>query len=132
MARGQKMRAIEDAIARLQAERAAFNSRIDGRIEGLREALQLQHGPQSASVHAEKPTRERRGNLKETVLSLAQEVAGNGMSAEECVILAERKGIKLVRGSVSSLLSRLKADGVLFFDGQRYRLKEYAGPRPAA
>ena len=132
MAQGQTMKAIEEAIARLQAERAAFNSRIDGRIEGLREALHLQKGLPNAPVHTEERTRERRGNLKETVLNLAQEVADNGMSADECVGLAERKGIKLVRGSVSSLLSRLKADGVLFFDGQRYRLKEYAGPRNAA
>lgn len=132
MIRGQRMKAIEDAIARLQAERTAFNSRIDGRIEGLREALQLQKGLPGSPVHVERPTRERRGNLKETVLTLAQEVADKGMSAEECMSLAERKGIKLVRGSVSSLLSRLKADDVLFFDGQRYRLKEYAGPRHAA
>lgn len=132
MARGQTMKAIEEAIARLQAERAAFNSRIDGRIEGLREALHLQNGSPNAPVHTEERIRKRRGNLKETVLSLAQEVADNGMSADECVSLAEGKGINLVRGSVSSLLSRLKADGVLFFDGQRYRLKEYAGPRNAA
>jgi hypothetical protein len=42
------------------------------------------------------------------------------------------KGVDLVPGSVSSLLSRLKNDDVLFFDGSRYRLKRYAGPKHAA
>ena len=55
------------------------------------------------------------------------------MTPPECVAAAKAKrGIELDRGSVSSLLSRLKKDGVLFYDGSRYRLKEYAGPRQAA
>lgn len=133
MARGQQtLKAIEDAIARLEAERKAFNTRIDGRIEGLREALQLNGGALPNSQPTEERSRARRGNLKETVLLLAQDVAEKGMSSEECVKLAKGKSIDLVPGSVSSLLSRLKNDGVMFFDGQRYRLKEYAGPRQAA
>lgn len=132
MARGQTLKAIQEAIARLEAERIAFNSRIDGRIEGLREALQIQGGSPPVVVQAEERKRTRRGNLKETVLALAEEVAAQGMNAEECISLAKAKGIDLVPGSVSSLLSRLKTDGVLFFDGQRYRLRSYAGPRQAA
>jgi hypothetical protein len=46
--------------------------------------------------------------------------------------MAQEQGIELIHGSVSSLLSRLKTDGVMFFDGQVYRLKQYAGPRQAA
>jgi hypothetical protein len=128
------MKAIEEAIARLEGERAAFNARIDGRIEGLREALRL-HGGAAASTPEPPETRKRsrRGNLKETVLTLAEDVAERGMSAEECVALAKSsKGVDLVPGSVSSLLSRLKNDDVLFFDGHRYRLKRYAGPKHAA
>jgi hypothetical protein len=125
------MKAIEEAIARLEAERAAFNARIDGRIEGLREALRLQSG---AVAIAELPIRKRtrRGNLKETVIDLLTEVGDKGLNAEECVSLAKSKGIDLLQGSVSSLLSRLKSDTVIFFDGARYRLKQYAGPRNAA
>ena len=133
MARGQQtLRAIEDAIARLEAERKAFNNRMDGKIEGLREALQLNGGVIPNPQPTEDRSRARRGNLKETVLLLAQEVAERGMSSDECIRLAKAKGVDLVPGSVSSLLSRLKNDGVMFFDGQKYRLKEYAGPRQAA
>jgi hypothetical protein len=133
MARGQKMKAIEQAIARLEAERATFNARIDGRIEGLREALRLQGGDASPVFDGGVRKRTRRGNLKETVLELAEQAGDRGLIAEECVAMAkETKGIELVLGSVSSLLSRLKNDKVLFFDGQRYRLQKFSGPKQVA
>ena len=132
MAGRHNVKALEEAIARLEAERATFNNRIDGKIEGLREAIRLQGGaPPAAEIEVRQ--RVRRGNLKDTVLDLAQEAAERGLTTEECVLLAKRdKGISLVPASVSSLLSRLKHDGVMFFDGQRYRLKQFAGPRSAA
>ena len=80
----------------------------------------------------ETPRRARRGGLKETVLELAEAVGHSGLTTETCIAMAKEKGIILVPGSVSSLLSRLKGDGVLFFDGQVYRLKQFAGPRQAA
>jgi hypothetical protein len=132
MARGQTMKAIEEAIIRLEGERAAFLSRIDGRIEGLREALRLHGGESQFVADPLVRRRARRGNLKETVLGLAGEVEDRGLTAEGCVAMAKGKGIDLVQGSVSSLLSRLKNDGVMFFDGQVYRLKQYAGPKSAA
>jgi hypothetical protein len=129
MVRGQMMKAIEEAIARLEAERA----RIDGKIEGLREAIRLQAGGGNNIPEASERKRARRGNLKESVLDLAKTVGDRGLTADECVTMArETKGIELVPASVSSLLSRLKNDGVVFFDGERYRLKQYAGPRNAA
>lgn len=130
MSRGQKMKAIEEAIAKLEAERA----HIDGRIQGLREALRLQSGGVSTIDRGVSDRKRiRRGNLKETVLDIAEEVGDRGITAEECVALARtNKGIDLVPGSVSSLLSRLKNDDVLFYDGQRYRLKKFSGPRQAA
>ena len=132
MARGQTVKGIEQAIARLEAERAAYNLRIDGRIEGLREALAIQGGVPIAPQQTIRK-RIRRGNLEETVIDILTIVADKGLTAEECVATAKtEKGITLVQGSVSSLLSRLKADDVVFFDGQRYRLKQYAGPRHAA
>jgi hypothetical protein len=122
------MKAIYDSIARLEAERA----RIDGHIAGLREALRLHSGESQEPVEAEPRKRQRRGSLKETVLSLLEEVGDKGLTTEQCITIAKSKGIELVPGSVSSLLSRLKTDDILFFDGQVYRLKRYAGPRQAA
>jgi hypothetical protein len=134
MVRGQKMKAIQEAIAKLEAEKANFNARIDGRIEGLKEAMRLQGAAQQSSTVDELPRkRTRRGNLKETVLELAETAREKGLTAEECVFMAkESKGIELVLGSVSSLLSRLKNDKIMFFDGNRYRLQKYSGPRQAA
>jgi hypothetical protein len=127
------MKAIEAAIARLEAEKAAFNQRIDGRLEGLREALRLQGGASPSVPEESASKRTRRGDLKGTVLALAEQAGENGLTAEECVAMAlEQKGITLLLGSVSSQLSRLKTDNVMFFDGQRYRLKQFAGPRQAA
>jgi hypothetical protein len=127
------MKAIDEAIARLENERAAFNARIDGRIEGLREAQRLQSGtPLPTEILVQPRVRSRRGDLKETVLSLAQEAAEKGLTTESCVAAAKARGVDLIQASVSSLLSRLKNDGVMFFDGQVYRLKQYAGPRQAA
>lgn len=133
MARGQTMRAIEEAIARLETERGAFNARIDGRIEGLREALRIHGGAPIEPLAVDARKRIRRGNLTDTVLALADEAGEKGLTSEEFVRLAKiAKGVDLVPASVSSLLSRLKNDGVMFFDGQRYRLKQFAGPRQAA
>ncbi len=123
------MKAIQEAIGRLEIERDSYNLRIDGKIEGLREALRLQSGGAS---HVTDSGRARRGALKDMVLQVAQEVGRNGMTADECVELAKRKGVALKLGSVSSLLSRLKQDDVIFFDGERYRLKQFAGPKQAA
>ena len=123
------MRVIQDAIVRLEAERDAYNARMDGKIEGLREALRLQAG---GAAHVTGSGRARRGALKDMVLQVAEEVGKVGMTAEECVDFGKRKGVTLKLGSVSSLLSRLKQDDVVFFDGDRYRLKQYAGPKQAA
>jgi len=122
------MKAIEDAIAKLENEK----SRIEGQIEGLKQALRLQ-SPSGSTVEIDVPKRARRGNLKETVLDLIGEAAENGLTTEECVFKAKNeKGITLIASSVSSLLSRLKSDDILFFDGTKYRLKQYAGPKQAA
>jgi len=133
------MKAIEDAIARLEAERTLVNARIDAKIEAFREAILMQDGspptetPSPAPQHTRAPIRrQRRGNLKQTVLDLAKEAGDRGLTTERCLTMAKDRGIDLLRDSVSSLLSRLKSDDILFFDGQVYRLKQYAGPRQAA
>jgi hypothetical protein len=126
------MKAIEAAIQRLEREKAEFNAKIDGKIEGLREALRIQAGDPSAQMEEAVRRRTRRGNLKQTVIDLLTEVGDKGLNAESCVPLAKSKGVDLLQGSVSSLLSRLKNDDIVFFDGSRYRLKKFAGPRHAA
>jgi len=134
------MKAIEEEIARVTQQRDALTHHIDG----LKRALSLikkdatilnadlNHNDSSLSANVERKTRQRRGGLKTTVLDIVTNQAEKGTTVNECVTIAAESGTSLDRASVSSLLSRLKKDDVLFYDGERYRLKQYAGPRHAA
>lgn len=122
------MKLLYERRDRLQAEMQAIRARLD-EIEGLIRLM----GAEQATGAPVTPRKPRRGDLKEVVLALYEEASEEGLSAAECVMVAqEKRGMALQPASVSSLLSRLKADGVLFYDGERYRLKRYAGPRSAA
>jgi hypothetical protein len=113
-----KLREKQQSIQILQAEAALLQSMID-------EA----HG--RSSVPAPR-TRAGRSNVKDAVLSLLQEVGVDGLNAALAVEKAHAKALTLDRGTVSSLLSRLKNEGVLAYDGRLYRLKEFATPPPPA
>lgn len=71
------------------------------------------------------PPRAVKGSVKTTVLDLLEESGQRGVNAATAVELARAKGITLDRGSVSSLLSRLKSDGVVIHRGDTYRLRKY-------
>lgn len=72
-------------------------------------------------------TRAKKGSVKTTVLELLEEVGPSGLNAVKAVDMAAQRGLSLERGSVSSLLSRLKSDGVVSHDGKAYRLNEHSG-----
>src|SRR3954447_13773068 len=57
------------------------------------------------------------------LLSLLNEVGTTGLNGAIAIEMAERRGIHLDRQSVSSLLSRLKAEGIAVYEDQRYKLK---------
>lgn len=63
-----------------------------------------------------------RPNVKKTLLTLLEEVGDGGLNAATAVELAGRKGEKLERATVSSLLSRFKSDGLVSHEGGMYRL----------
>jgi hypothetical protein len=63
----------------------------------------------------------RRSNVKKMVMDLINEAAQAGVTAVSVVERGGALGKQLDRGSVSSLLSRLKREGTLTFDGERYR-----------
>ncbi|MGJ0503286.1 MAG: hypothetical protein ACR65X_05960 [Methylocystis sp.] len=58
-------------------------------------------------------TRERARNVKDTVLGMLAEAGERGLSVNQILDIAKNKGIDLDRGSVSSLLSRLKRESTL-------------------
>ncbi|MBE7158271.1 MAG: hypothetical protein INR62_07520 [Rhodospirillales bacterium] len=119
---------LQERLDRLLSEMERLRERAD-EVRGLLRIMS-EEGPDTGLSEKRKV---RRGDLKDIVLSLYKRAAETGLSAAECVKSAQdQHGVALQPASVSSLLSRLKADGVLFYDGERYRLKRYAGPRSAA
>ncbi len=61
-------------------------------------------------------------SVKEDVLSMLIDAGKTGLNASEAISLADKNGVTLRRGTVSSLLSRLKNEGTVTHDGERYRL----------
>lgn len=99
----------ENQIRKLEVELAA-----------LRSVLSKTTGEPDPSVKLRAP----RSQNKELVLSMLEEVGKSGLNAALIVEMAEKRKQTVERGSISSLLSRLKNDGVLTYDGQKYRLKD--------
>lgn len=72
-----------------------------------------------------------RSNVKQAILDLLEKAGEIGLNAATAVETAAKAGMTLERGTVSSLLSRLKNEGVVAYDGSVYRLMKYkpeAGP----
>lgn len=125
------LRLLEDRRNQLRTELGAVKARLD-EVESLIRAMGGESAIEPAATpSAVAPSRTRRGDLNNIVLSLCEQAGGAGLSSAECVEKASKAGTALKPASVSSLLSRLKADGVLMYDGERYRLKRFAGPRNA-
>lgn len=116
---GKNMKLIQE---RLAAEEAQLKV-VQGRIEMLKSLL--------ADMGAEVPdedkvrTRAPRSQVKKAVLDLLEEASSSGLNAALAVEAAAKRGLNLERGSVSSLLSRLKNEGVVIYDNDRYRLKKF-------
>ena len=68
--------------------------------------------------------RQPRSELKQTVLQILEMAGSVGISTASLIDDAKTLGFSFERASVSSTLSRLKSDGIVEFDGNRYRLRE--------
>lgn len=97
---------------------------LKNKVAGIELAISLIEGesPQSA------PEQGRRQNVKTILIDLLKETGTTGLNAQSAVEIAIRRGVTLDRGSVSSTLSRMKAEGIVNHDGQRYRLPEFSRP----
>ena len=109
---------------KLLAQMAAMKHKI----EGLELAMSVLEHDDDAD---QSPKKERgaRGKTKELVLSLLKESGTTGLNAASAVEMALRRAVNLPRGTAASTLSRLKADGVALYDGDKYRLVEFTRPR---
>jgi CRP-like cAMP-binding protein len=117
---------VTATMQKLQELRAALLIDINQRereLEALRNRLKGFEAAMSAMSGTNvppDPRRRTRRNVKGTVMDLIVEAGMDGVTAHEIVDKAAAAGRQLDRPSVSSLLSRLKREGVLSFDGERY------------
>lgn len=102
------------------------------RLEAIRGQIAVLKGQESLLLDMmneapKEPTTKRaaKGSVKVRVLDLLEKQGRSGLNAARAVELSEASGDVLDRGSVSSLLSRLKQDDVVAYDGSNYRLKKY-------
>lgn len=115
----RKQRLIEQRD-RLLVEMEALRNRV----AGLEMAIALFDGDGESPAPS---SSKKRSGMKDTVLDLLNEVGTTGLNGAIAVEIAARRGVHLDRQSVSSLLSRLKADGLCVYEDQRYKLKQFAG-----
>jgi len=118
--KGHKMQALQD-MREAAAERVRqlerdlerqkfFLAGIDASIQAL--SGQQDEGQVEASVG--------RVNVKPYVMDAILEYGEKGITAVEIVEFAAQKGVAIKQPSVSSLLSRMKADNTLKFLNERY------------
>lgn len=116
-----KVQAMKNAEA-LRDQLKAKIAELQQQLAGVEMAIRAMRGEPTAPTRARAP----RSNVKNYILALLEEVQGRGLNAAMAVELAESRGETLERGTVSSLLSRFKADGILTYDGSVYRLTKYS------
>jgi hypothetical protein len=66
------------------------------------------------------PSKKRHGNVKGIVLDIMREAGAEGATSAEVYAKAAYKIPGVARDTIGSSLSRLKADGALRHDGERY------------
>jgi hypothetical protein len=128
MARGSpKMKANVQRLVEERDRLLTHMTAIKNKIEGLELAMQLMEQDKTQTPVSETDT-SKRGQAKNILLELLREVGTSGLNATSAVEMAERRGVKLERGTAASNLSRMKADQVITYDGDKYRLQEFTRP----
>jgi hypothetical protein len=125
------MKLLLERRDKLRTDLEAIKARLD-EVETMLRLLRGEVAP-AAGVDHPPGARQKRGSIKQVVIDVISEAGEAGLSSAECIDAArEKRSMILDRASVASLLSRFKKDDILIFDGTRYRMKQYAGPREAA
>ena len=122
----EQRKAIERQRDRLLVEIEALRNKV----AGLELALSLMGTESNSPEEREKP-KENRG-LRLTLTELLREAGTTGLNAISAVEVAQRRGTHLDRQSVASTLSRMKKDGELVYNGDRYKLTQFASVSEAS
>jgi hypothetical protein len=113
---------------RLQAEFRDVAAAMRGRIAGLETAIAILQKDADDNPADPNPGKPARGEAKTVLIDLLREQGTSGLNATIAADIAKQRGIPLKRETAASNLSRLKKDGVVVHDGERYRLPEFARP----
>jgi hypothetical protein len=115
---------------RVQRDRLLFEiEALRNKVAGIEMAMALlSPGEAPSDVETARAPRIRL-SVKSFVLDLLSELGTLGLNAATAVEIGQRRGVHLDRQSVSSLLSRLKNEGVVVYEGERYKLPRFAGQK---
>jgi len=117
-----QMKMIEEELRRVRAE-----------IERLRieEALLSKMHDKMSGV-PEQPARGRAMRVKPVVLDIMKSAGAAGATSAEVDLMVRERVPNVAKDTVGSILSRLKGDGALVYDGERYYEKRFdpEGGRP--
>ena len=126
----EKMKPLVDRIADIDRQIEELGRRL-GELNAVKRNLadvlaQIRGEVPPKDEWAQKP---RNANVKGVVLDIMVAAGPEGRTSAEVVMLAQQKLPGVVRDTISSILSRLKAAGALAHDGLRYYEARHA-PRP--
>lgn len=119
----EQMRKLLAERAKLAAQLAEVQKQAAGlehELAGLDRAIRVLKGEPLLPAGADAPV--NRVRIKDGVLGLLAEYASTGLTASETVEVARSRGMTFDRASVSSILSRLKREGILEIEGSKYKI----------
>jgi hypothetical protein len=119
---GKKMKPIDEEIARIDEQIA----RLQGRREGLLQAKGLMQGQGQAASEPVAEPRKRSPNIKPLILNIMASAGPEGATSALVSARVKEAVPSVAKDTVGSTLSRLKADGALAFDGERYYEARFA------
>jgi hypothetical protein len=107
--------------------------RVRSEIQRLRAQEEILEGllrKMTGEVEPQQATRKRASSVKPQVLDIMREVGARGATSVEVDNIVRTKNPTVAKDTVASVLSRLKGDGALVFDGERYFDKQFAPKGP--
>lgn len=116
----EQMRMIDEKLAGIRAEIARLKAQEEVLLE--LKAQSGEHPPMAAA-------RKRSPNIKPLVLDLMRIAGTVGATSGEVDHAVRLRVPSVAKDTVGSVLSRLKSDGALVYDGERYYEKRFA-PQP--
>jgi hypothetical protein len=111
------MKRLDEEIARLDAEILRLQSERAGLLRA-KSLLSTNEDPPQA--------RKRSPNIKPLILEIMEKASTSGETSAEVDRKVRTRVPTVARDTVGSVLSRLKADKALAFDGERYYDARYA------